>query len=57
VFYEHNNLLCYGGGNTIDWSYILPEDAIADSVLDVSNRSSCESESLKPWFRVKIKLF
>ena len=41
--YKHNKLLCYGSNDTIDWSYILPDDAVADYIPDASNPSGCES--------------
>jgi len=56
VRYRNNPLLCYGdvNSNTIDWSYILPEDASADTILDDEFATdSCESVSIHISFIIR----
>jgi len=44
VLYKHNELLCYGGHDTVAWNYLLSDNAKLIHVA--SNTSGCESTSL-----------
>jgi len=40
VLYKNNELLCYGGSDTIDWYYILSTNAKAIHIA--TNTTGCE---------------
>jgi len=43
VLYKHNDLLCYGGHETINWYYIVSD--IAKVTYVATDTSGCELES------------
>ena len=42
VLYRDNTLLCYGGPDTIDWAFVLPDDGRFIHIP--TNKSGCESD-------------